>query len=109
MKEEIILKVLLIMLSTKGNKDYTKTGLCLWIGWLHHDGFITEDEYLYTKAYIMANRPKLSFFDNILYGSNSGGAYYWKKGAIRPRVAWIKKHINSLCKQIDNEKNNPHP
>jgi len=102
MKEKIILKALLIMLSTKDNKDYTLAGLCFWNSRLSQDGFITEDEFLYTKAYIMANRPKLSFFDSILYKANNAD-YYWTPGAVRPRVAWIRKHINSLCKQINNE------
>lgn len=48
------------------------------------------------------NKPKLSFIDNFLYKPKNS-CYYWTPGAVRPRVAWIRKHINSLCKQIDNE------
>lgn len=90
------------MLSTKDDRNYTQIGLCFWIACLYKDRKITHHEYVNIKDYIHMNKPKLSFIDNFLYKPKNS-CYYWTPGAVRPRVAWIRKHINSLCKQIDNE------
>ena len=62
-------------------------GLC-GLAWLlyYYNNSITIGEYKLIIRYIDNNRP------NNLYKKRDN-AYYWKAGLSKPRIAWLKKHI----------------
>jgi hypothetical protein len=89
MKERNIKELLQLMLD---NQDLFKEGLCSWLGELYFiKNKISYKEYNLLYDYIYKNAPfpyKINIF--------SARAYYWKKGDIKPRIKWLKKHINKI-------------
>jgi hypothetical protein len=87
MKEERTIKELLQLMLE--HQELFKYGLCYWVRGLHWDDHTTHKERNILDKYIKENRPKnLSWL--------IGDGYYWKSGNIKPRIKWIKKHIERL-------------
>jgi oligoribonuclease (3'-5' exoribonuclease) len=63
-----------------------KMGLCGLIWQLEESGVITSDEHNHMLEYIKKHRP---FNLNLICNS----VYYWKPGASKPRIRWIRRHI----------------
>ena len=78
-------------------KDKTNPpGLCKWVINMEVDSLITLEEAILLSSYINNNPPfiyKMYRFFNNLYRGFTHEPYYWKPGNIKPRIAWIKKHI----------------
>lgn len=66
------------------NQQLFHIGLCKWVTWLKLNGFITNAEDAYLDSYI-ARHPTKRF--------RLGDAYYWEPTKIKPRIKWLKKHI----------------
>ena len=76
------------------NPQIFNFGLCHWNLMLFGKGIITEDEYNITREYIRDNRPQM-FQRNYSY-KNRDNTYYWNADNIKPRIKWLKYHINKL-------------
>lgn len=68
-------------------------GLCYTIALIDSIGVIKHSEYQILMQYIRDNKP-FSFRD--LFGIEYG--WYWKKGVAKPRIKWLKKHIERTSK-----------
>lgn len=68
------------------NIHLLKTGLCSLIFDLYTVGMITMAERFEIRYYIYNNRP------SNLYSIFST-RYFWKKGARKPRIKWLKNQI----------------
>ena len=89
MKERSIKELLQLMLD---NQNLFREGLCSWSGELYFiKNKISYKEYDLLYNYINKNAP-FSYKINIFNTS----AYFWKKGDIKPRIEWLKKHINKI-------------
>ena len=69
------------------NQQSFRTGLCHWVDYMYMDALITNSEKRTLSSYICEHPP----FIHKIYRRHRG--YYWKPGNIKPRIAWIKKHI----------------
>jgi len=87
-KRNLPVRELLKMLLER--KDLFSTGLCMWVTEMYYHDYFTLDEKWKVHRYIDRHEPK-KFVDEI---------YFWKRGSIKPRINWIKKHIQLL----ENEK-----
>jgi hypothetical protein len=85
-KERTIKELLQLMLE---HQELFRKGLCMWVGDLCWDKYITSKESDILDKYIQKNRPKNFYW-------LTGDEYYWKDGDIKPRIKWIKKHIARL-------------
>ena len=83
-----IKELLQVMLDNKGEFE---CGLCNWVTKIFHKGKIDIDEYDLLTCYIEENRP--SKWSSLSAYLSRNSCYYWKKGDIKPRLKWIKKHI----------------
>jgi hypothetical protein len=78
-------ELLTIMLE---NIDKVKVrGLCGVVANLTMIGIITNGEHEILMDYIVNHRPI-----NLHYMVNN--VFYWKPGKKKPRVRWLKRHIN---------------
>ena len=64
-------------------------GLCQWTYYLMLDRKITVEEEDFIKKIIKKNKP-LGYY----LRSSENRDYYWKCGKIKPRIKWVKKHLN---------------
>ena len=71
------------------NQQCFERGLCYWVSEMYSKSIIKPFEYIRLMDYICSNKP--TFFENPRYYFSM--SYYWKKGNIKPRLKWIKKHI----------------
>ena len=102
-EKQIVLSTLREMLNCKDDTWYTGHGLCSWMRRMFYNSeSSTSIASHLTDEYIDNNRPVWYSLDSVLYFSGRPG-YYWRPGAVAPRVRWIKKHIKLLSKSIDNE------
>ena len=84
------LKTLLIIYTTKC--EPIQTGLCL-------QAMISLDKNAYiTHVYIGNNKPKIFQKHFSIYSFLSG--YYWKESSTKPRIKWLRYHINKLEKEL---------
>lgn len=91
-KKEILegLKVLLIIYTTKC--ESIKSGLCL-------QAMMSLDKNAYiTHAYIKDNKPKIFQKHFSIYSFLDG--YYWMEYLTKPRIKWLRYHINKLEKEL---------
>lgn len=73
------------------NENLFRTGLCSWTYQLLWNGSINIIEEIILINYIKDNRPSpISSFDALIHMKNR---YYWRRGDIKPRIKWLKKHI----------------
>jgi hypothetical protein len=70
------------------NQQYFEDGLCGWIFTIRLWDRITTEEYYELKKYLSQNKPIT--FHRIF------SAFWWKRGDIKPRIKWIKRHIKKL-------------
>jgi len=66
-----------------------ETGLCELAWRLGDEGEFSIDEYCLLKNYIIENEPNTLFN---WFGLSRVG-YFWKPGDRKPRIKWLKKHI----------------
>ncbi len=87
------LKELLQLFLEEENQILFRWGLCNWAARLQRQDKITEEEYFFLLNFILNN--KVSRFSSIdaLFAQRK---YYWRRGKIKPRIAWIKKQIKKL-------------
>ena len=66
------------------NINMLQLGLCGLAWRLSNRRMISIEECLDIREYIRQQRPKRTYkhYD-----------YYWKPGNIKPRIAWLKRHI----------------
>ena len=67
------------------NISIMRFGICSVVWDLYDDDTITLDEYNDLNDYIDANRGSHYY--------RPERCYFWKPGLKRPRIAWLKKHI----------------
>jgi hypothetical protein len=91
MKERNIKELLQLMLD---NKYFFKEGLCYWKNELYLYDLITNKERVTLHDYIRNNKPSIFSSIEAFVSRNSG--YYWECGDIKPRIKWLKKHINKI-------------
>jgi hypothetical protein len=91
MKERSIKELLQLMLD---NQNLFKEGLCSWNNELYWSCLITRREHDILRNYIRYNRPSIFSSIKAFVSRNSG--YYWECGDIKPRIKWLKKHINKI-------------
>ena len=77
-------ELLTVMLT---NIKLFKGGLCGLVWRLEDDGIINSNEYLHLLDYMAKHRPM-----NLRRITNH--TYYWRIGKSKPRIKWLKKHIN---------------
>lgn len=75
------------------NPQHFDSGLCYWIGNCYLSGLINGKEHSILDIYIEKNKPSTfssfeRFKQELLIRS-----FWWKKGDIKPRIEWLKKHI----------------
>jgi len=77
------------------NKQLFSRGLCEWNNKLWEQSFITINEYYLLNQYIKDNKPSINEWSisMLLYSPGKFSIFYWKCGALYPRVQWLKKHI----------------
>jgi hypothetical protein len=92
MKEERTIKELLQLMLE--HQELFESGLCNWKNELCFKSLMTIDEYVSLGFFIAKNRP--SKYSSISAYKNRHFAHYWKSGDIKPRIKWIKKHIERL-------------
>ncbi len=73
---------------------YFEQGLCILASNLHFRKIITREELQEISFYIKNNRPCM--FSSIYALLSANSRYYWVAGEIKPRVKWLKKHIQKL-------------
>lgn len=83
-----IKELLEIMLDNQ--QDFSQ-GLCSWVSSLRYEQKINHIEFVLLRNYIGNNRPNR--FSSIGAYKNRSSSFYWKRGDIKPRIEWIKKHI----------------
>jgi hypothetical protein len=88
MKERSIKELLQLMLD---NQNIFSLGLCYWATNMYGHKKISKEEYYLLSNYIRKNAP-FSHKINIFKSS----PFYWKAGAIAPRILWLKKQISKL-------------
>ena len=73
------------------NKD--SGGLCSWVGDMRYANFlISYTEYITLRRYIESNRPNP--YSSVGAFRARDTWFYWPKGNIKPRIKWLKEHIN---------------
>lgn len=95
METRTVKELLQVMLD---NKHYFKRYLCLLVSdlyYVHHK--ITHIEVDVLIEYINTNRP--SKYDSYDAFCNRKYRYYWTPGNIKPRIKWMKQHINKLSNE----------
>lgn len=75
------------------NKQLFNAGLCCWVVEMYRNKIITRDERILLLIYINNNKPKLKWYNPHRLFNNNYPAYYWILGCIKPRIKWLKKHI----------------
>jgi len=76
------------------NQHLFKDGLCKW-GWnLFLNKHISWEEWFILHGYIQNNRP--SKYSSINAFLNRKYDFYWTIDEIKPRIKWLKHHINKL-------------
>jgi len=73
------------------NLQYFQDGLCAWFNTLFLHGLIKGEEYTILTRYMDDNIP--SVYSSVDRFRHRKSDYWWKKGDIKPRIKWIKKHI----------------
>jgi hypothetical protein len=87
----IVRRVLKVMLSRQGL--FTQ-GLCAWVYEVYAHKDITYEDRKIMEKYIGLNRPsKWSSFSAWVHEDSD---FYWKCGKIKPRVKWVKCHIELI-------------
>ena len=81
----------LLQLMLDNEQLFIRYGLCAWSRDLYYNNIITIQEFARLANYIGNNRP--SQFSSIGAFFHYRDVYYWKKGDIKPRIKWLKKHI----------------
>lgn len=82
------------------NQMYFCDGLCNWITVVQYlNPFISEHTKNLLHAYLTKNKPSIlvryfsSYYDT--------GAYWWEVGVIKPRLEYIKKHMEKIKCEIE--------
>ena len=70
------------------NQNFFYRGMCWWVHVLLSYDKISLEEAIYIRALIGNNKPLLTKI-----GLQGSGGFYWKKGDIKPRIKWLKKHL----------------
>lgn len=70
------------------NQHAFSTGLCNWTDKL--SGILSWEERLKIENLIEKHKPILA---KLGISKDSKWNYYWKKGEIKPRIKWLKKHL----------------
>jgi hypothetical protein len=63
-----------------------RKGLCGLIDRLRRENFIGLEEWYHLSNYINQNSPKKTY----------DYMWYWKPGNKKPRIKWLKKHIELM-------------
>lgn len=71
--------------------NFPSKGLCSVNMRLSDYGLITNAEYYKLKDYLMTHKP---FWAKVRLFFTS--PFWWRPGAIRPRMRWLNKQINKL-------------
>ncbi len=91
MKKRTIKELLQLMLE---HQELFINGLCHWKYKLHIKSLITFEEAMLLADFINKNRPsKYSSLDAFKYRNKMS---FWKPDDLKPRIKWIKKHIERL-------------
>jgi hypothetical protein len=91
-KQRNIKELLEVMLN---NQHLFSSGLCQWVVSCHLYDQISEGEWRTLDTYIQKNKPRGAINKFLI---SFRGGFYWKKGNIKPRIKWIKKHLKNLKK-----------
>jgi len=83
-----LLQMLLDHISTYG----MCSGLCEVVHNRRIRNGISSNEQEILKQYIRENPPFVSYFRLL-------SPYYWTPGKVKPRIKWLKKHIEKTQKQ----------
>jgi len=76
---------------TLENEQYFVGGLCGWFENLYRSHLIVFEEWNKLQNYADNNKPSIySSVDRFIHRNTT---YWWKRGDIKPRIKWIKKHI----------------
>jgi hypothetical protein len=79
----------LLELMLKNRNRHLRFGLCVVASDLYNMMVITDEEYLILQKYIDENQPRnLYNWFGLIHTS-----FYWKPGDRKPRIKWLKKHI----------------
>lgn len=73
------------------SQEHFSYGLCMWVNRLYKANIISYEEERCLVRYINNHRP--SKFSSLDAWKQRNSDFYWPKGAIEPRLAWIHKHI----------------
>ena len=97
-EEQIILTRLELMLTMATQKHLPERyqGLCNLNS--SATSRTSNDEYTLTADYIALNRPLLTYYR--LWLNKPDSAFWWDSGNLKPRIKWLKKHINKLRKDL---------
>jgi hypothetical protein len=76
-------ELLELMLLGIVDNGFFRIGLCGLVDRLYYNHIIDNEEYLRLYAFVKSNPPKKTYDD----------IWYWKPGNLKPRIVWLKKHI----------------
>jgi hypothetical protein len=82
------------------NINLLQFGLCGLAWRLNNLRMISLEECLDIREYIKSQRPKKTYKQYNYIRLNYD--YYWKPGNAKPRIAWLKKHIE-LNSNVNNK------
>ena len=99
-QKQIILTRLELMLTmaTQNYQPRQYVGLCD----LNSSANSNRASYLLGRDYIALNRPLLTYYR--LWLNRPDSAFWWDQGNMKPRIKWLKKHINILTKHINDNR-----
>ena len=97
LEEKQIILVRLELLLTMAEQRYPPwryDGLC------NINSSVVSDRISYTlvREYIELNRPLLTYYR--LWLNKPDSVFWWDQGNMKPRIKWLKKHINKLKKDL---------
>lgn len=99
MKETDIADVILVLTKMLHREEYFSNGLCFWASYLAIENEITNKQKALVHEYIKSNKPNSFWSMDKIF--NKPSVFYWKEGDIKPRIKWIKMHIDILKKELE--------
>jgi len=78
------------------NQQLFQCGLCGWRYNLSAKDLITGEEDELLHKYFQANKPEFKFINNFYNPDKieKNSLFFWKQNKIKPRIKWLKEHIN---------------
>lgn len=95
-----ILETIVVFSKMLKREEYFNSGLCFWVSRMLLEEEISPRQRTLAHEYIKSNKPS-NFWDMSRIFNQPQNVYYWKEGDIKPRIKWLRKHVDILRKELE--------